>query len=245
MDLTIVGCSGSFPGPDSAASSYLVEAEGFRLLLDVGNGALGSLQRYADLGSIDAVCLSHLHGDHCIDMCSFNVWRGHHPSRRFANIPVYGPAGTVERLQRASAETTLSFTDNFDFVTLAPGTIEIGPITVTTEHMNHPVETFGFRLEHGGRAIAYSADTGQTDSLMRLASGADILLCEASFMTRPDLPDGLHLTGAQAGEYAAKAEVGQLVLTHLVPWNSSDEVRGEAASRYAGTLSLATPGLVL
>jgi ribonuclease BN (tRNA processing enzyme) len=245
MDLTIVGCSGSFPGPDSAASSYLVEAEGFRLLLDVGNGALGSLQRYTDIGSIDAVCLSHLHGDHCIDMCSYNVFRGHHPTRRFPRIPVYGPAGTAERLQRASAETSISMTDNFDFVTLAEGTVEIGPITVTAEHMNHPVETFGFRLEHGGRAIAYSADTGQTDSLARLASGADILLCEASFLTGPDLPAGLHLTGAQAGEYAARSDVGELVLTHLVPWNSRDQVRDEAAAQYAGTLSLATPGRVL
>jgi ribonuclease BN (tRNA processing enzyme) len=245
MDLTIVGCSGSFPGPESAASSYLVEADGFRLLLDVGNGSLGSLQRYVDPGSIEAVCLSHLHTDHCIDMCSFSVYRGHHPSRRFPRIPVYGPAGTSERLQRASAETSLSMTDSFDFVTLTPGSREIGPITVTTEHMSHPVETFGFRLGHGGRVITYSADTGPTDSLAGLASGADILLCEASFVTRPDLPDGLHLTGAQAGEYAARADVGELVLTHLVPWNSLELVREEAAASYPGTLSLATPGRVL
>jgi ribonuclease BN (tRNA processing enzyme) len=244
MDLTIVGCSGSFPGPDSAASSYLVQADGFRLLLDVGNGALGSLQQYADLGSIDAVCLSHLHGDHCIDMCSFSVYRGHHPSRQFPRIPVYGPAGTADRLQRASAEAT-SMTDSFDFVTLTPGTIEIGPVTVTTEHMNHPVETFGFRLGHSGRVIAYSADTGQTENLVRLASGADILLCEASFVTRPGLPQGLHLTGAQAADHAARAGVGELVLTHLVPWNSLEQVRDEAATGFAGTLSLATPGRVL
>jgi ribonuclease BN (tRNA processing enzyme) len=76
--LTIVGCSGSFPGPDSPASSYLVEAEGFRLLIDLGSGALGALQRYASLYEIDAVCVSHLHADHCLDLCDFSV------ARRFA-----------------------------------------------------------------------------------------------------------------------------------------------------------------
>ena len=64
MDLTIVGCSGSFPGPDSAASCYLIEADGFRLVVDLGNGERGPLHRYAALDRIDAVCISHLHADH-------------------------------------------------------------------------------------------------------------------------------------------------------------------------------------
>ena len=73
MRLTVVGCSGSFPGPDSAASCYLVEADGFRVLLDLGNGALGPLQRYADIYAVDAVLVSHLHSDHFIDLCSYYV----------------------------------------------------------------------------------------------------------------------------------------------------------------------------
>ena len=47
MRLTVVGCAGSFPGPDSAASCYLLEADGFRLVVDFGNGALGALQKHA------------------------------------------------------------------------------------------------------------------------------------------------------------------------------------------------------
>src|SRR5208282_3547505 len=90
--------------------------------------------------------------------------------------------------------------------------------------MNHPVETFGFRLEHAGRSLAYSADTGQTGALVELARDAEVLLCEASFAPADDaaaaaLPEGLHLTARQAGQHAARAGVGQLVLTHLVPWN--------------------------
>jgi ribonuclease BN (tRNA processing enzyme) len=116
---------------------------------------------------------------------------------------------------------------------------------VTAEHMNHPVETFGFRLAQGGRAIAYSADTGPTDQLVGLAGEADVLLCEASFVDGPGLPPDLHLTARQAGEHAGRAGVGRLVLTHLVPWNSLDVSRAEAASSFPGPLSLAVPGSVL
>src|SRR5712691_9314386 len=79
MRLTVIGCAGSFPGPDSPASCYLVEADGFRLLLDLGNGALGGLQRHAGLFDIDAICLSHLHGDHCLDMAAYWVARTYAP----------------------------------------------------------------------------------------------------------------------------------------------------------------------
>ena len=246
MDLTIVGCSGSFPGPDSAASCYLVTAEGFRLLIDLGNGAFGPLQRFADPEQIDAVLISHLHADHCLDMCSYQVFRKFYPAGALPPIPVFGPAGTADRLHRAAgADGGHPVSEAFDFVTLAPGTFEIGPLTVTAGHMNHPVETFGFRLEHAGRVIAYSADTGPTDRLVSLAAGADVLLCEASFTEGQGLPPDLHLTPRQAGEHAARAAAGQLVLTHLMPWNSRERAQAEAATSYQGALSLAAPGQVL
>ncbi|MDT4924242.1 MAG: hypothetical protein QOG01_1955, partial [Pseudonocardiales bacterium] len=68
MKVTVLGCSGSVPGPDSAASGYLIEAEGYRLLLDLGHGAFGALQRYVQPTDVDAIVISHLHPDHCIDL---------------------------------------------------------------------------------------------------------------------------------------------------------------------------------
>ena len=98
MRLTVVGCSGSFPGPDSAASCYLLEADGFRLVVDMGNGSLGALQRFAPLFGIDAVLLSHLHADHCVDLYSYSVARAYAPAGPQPPIPVYGPAGTSMRI---------------------------------------------------------------------------------------------------------------------------------------------------
>jgi ribonuclease BN (tRNA processing enzyme) len=102
MKLTIVGCSGSYPGPDSAASCYLLEepyqGRTFRIVLDMGNGALGALQRYGDINDIDAILITHLHGDHCLDLCSYYVARRYHPDGPLAPVPVYGPEGAAERM---------------------------------------------------------------------------------------------------------------------------------------------------
>jgi ribonuclease BN (tRNA processing enzyme) len=245
MRLTVIGCSGSFPGPDSPASCYLLEAEGFRLVMDMGNGGLGVLQRYAELFGIDAICLSHLHGDHCIDLSSYWVARQYAPSGTQPPIPVYGPRGTAERMAGFSGEDVASIRARFELHDLEPQTLQIGPFRITTERMNHPVETFGFRVEQGGRTLAYSADTGVTDALVRLAADADLLLSEASFMDIDGNPPNLHLTARQAGEYATRAGVGQLVLTHLVPWYDRKRSLAEAAESYCGPLSAATSGLVL
>jgi ribonuclease BN (tRNA processing enzyme) len=246
MRLTVIGCSGSFPGPDSPSSCYLLEAEGFRLVIDMGNGALGVLQRYAELFSIDAICVSHLHADHCIDVGSYWIARQFAPDGPKPAIPVYGPPGTAARIRPVlGPSATEPQNSPFAFRDLAVGKREIGPFLVATDHMNHPLETFGFRVEHAGGRLAYSADTGECEALVRLAEGADVLLCEASYLEGPGNLPNIHLTARQAGEHAARAGVGQLILTHLVPWNDRERSRAEAAQTYHGPLSLATSGMVL
>jgi ribonuclease BN (tRNA processing enzyme) len=245
MRLTVIGCSGSFPGPDSPASCYLLEAEGFRLVIDMGNGALGVLQRHAELFGIDAICVSHLHADHCTDLSSYWVARQYAPGGPKSPIPVYGPRGTGERIADLGGEDVASVRARFEVRDLDPQFLEIGPFRVTTERMNHPVETFGFRVEHAGCKLAYSADTGATDALVRLAEGVNVLLCEASFLDSETNPPDLHLTGRQAGEYATRADAGRLVLTHLVPWYEPEWLLEETVGTYRGPLSAATSGLVL
>lgn len=242
MQVTVVGWAGSFPSSASPASCYLIDADGFRLVLDLGNGAFGALQQYTALTDVDAVCISHLHADHCIDMLSYCVFQNYHPGGPRARVPVYGPAGTADRLEQALGSASGSIAQAFDVRTLTPGTVEIGPLTITTGRMRHPVETFGFRVEHGGRVLAYSADTGPCDELVALARGADVLLAEASFTDGPDLPPDLHLTAREAGEHAAAARVGELVLTHLVAWNDPATSLEQAAAAYNGPIRLASSG---
>lgn len=247
MRLTVIGCSGSFPRPDSPASCYLVEADGFSMLLDMGNGAVGALQRHHAFLDIDAICISHLHPDHCLDMCVYWIARTFAPRGRQPRIPVYGPAGIAEHLSQAyGLDPEPGMSETFDFRILSSTTFEIGPFKISAASMNHPVETFGFRIEHEGRVIAYSGDTAETPALVELARGADLFLCEASFLDQPNLPlAAMHLMARQAAEYAIEADVGTLVLTHLLPWNDPALSLSEAKGcGFRGNIELAHPGAV-
>ncbi|MDT3399645.1 MBL fold metallo-hydrolase [Streptomyces sp. B1866] len=249
MKLTVVGCSGSFPSADSPCSSYLVEADGFRLLLDMGNGSLGELQRHCGLYDLDAVILSHLHPDHWIDMCGYFVARYYrYEGGRADALPVYGPEDTERRLVAAYDDVPddKCMREVFDFRTLTPatGTFTVGPFTVRAAQVCHPVEAYGFRIEYGGRSLVYSGDTGACEALHELAVGADLFLCEAAFTHgKEDIP-GLHLNGREAGEHARRADVGRLVLTHIPPWTDSHVNQRDAREVFPGPVELARAGAV-
>jgi len=250
MRLTVVGCAGSFPGPDSPASCYLVEAEDdartWRLLLDLGNGALGPLQRLLDPRHLDAVLLSHLHPDHCLDLCGLFVLLRHHPQGPpSTKLPVFGPAGTLDRLCLAyggpDGEPDLGVV--FDVREWDDGqAVRLGPVLITPFRVEHPVETYGLRLEHAGRALAYTGDTDTCPALLGLARGADLFLAEASFQEGRDITRGVHLTGLRAGQVATAAGARRLVLTHVPVWTDPDVVLAEARSAFAGPVDLASPG---
>jgi ribonuclease BN (tRNA processing enzyme) len=243
MRLTVLGCAGSFPGPESACSAYLVEAQGFRLLIDFGAGSLSALQRYADMNTIDAIMLTHLHCDHMLDACNYVVVRRYDPSGPRSPVPVYAPLGAAERIAAAYSPEAEPVDDVYTFFRLEPGTFPIGPFMVTVDRVNHPIETYGVRVEQGGRVLAYSSDTAPCESLLRLAQGADLFLCEASYLDGMENPPDLHLTGGEAGEAATKADVARLLLTHLVPaWGSEASTVEAACAAYAGPVEVVRPG---
>lgn len=245
VELTIIGCSGSASGPDNPASCYLVHHEGFNLVLDLGPGGFGGLWGHLDLRAVDAIALSHLHPDHCLDLCAFNVAALYSPTAPWGRIPVYGPAYTSQRMTHAYvAGVGEDPAWAVDFVTWQPSQ-RIGPFTVTVVPAPHSTEAWSVRLEAGGRSLVYSGDTGPSAGLIELARGADLLLAEAAFMHADDLPLYLHLSGRQAAEHATAADVRTLVITHVPPWHDVGEVYAEARPHFDGELVLARPGLTL
>jgi ribonuclease BN (tRNA processing enzyme) len=242
MKLTILGCAGTYPSAQSGCSSYLVEHEGYRLLVDAGNGAVGALQRHVGLFDVDAVVLSHLHADHCLDLVAYAYARVFDPSGCPPALPVLGPAGSEARLLRAFEPEADKLTSCYAFSDLEQGTYELGPFSLTTARVNHPVECYGLRLSADGHTLTYSADTGESDDLVRLAKGSDTFLCEASWLEGYDNPPGVHLTGRQAGEHAARADVGSLLLTHLVAWGSPERCLAESQERFTGSTTVVRAG---
>lgn len=246
MKLTIVGCAGSYPGPESPASCYLVqdEFEGrtWSILLDMGNGALGALHRYVDPLAIDAVFLSHLHADHCIDMTSYYVLRKYHPTGAQPTLPVWGPRGTGRRIAKAYDLPKDGMTEEFEFRRYT-GPVTVGPFTVEPREVEHPVTAYGMRITVGDKVLAYTGDSGVTPVLTEIAAGADLLLAEASFLEGADNPPALHLTGLEAATLAYEADVQRLVLTHMPAWHDHEKIIADAHSGpYQGPIHVAEAG---
>lgn len=265
LTLTVIGCSGSLPGPQSPASCYLVsaEAEGrtWRILLDLGSGAFGALQRHLDddaIDTLDAVVLTHLHPDHCLDTTALAVHRVHHPRRHAPGavtlplLPLFGPPGTAGRLARAyGVESAESLEHVYDIREHADGEpVEVGPFRITPILLRHAVPNYGLRVEvigAGGRAavLAYTGDTDVCPSLTPLLTGADLALMECAFFDGRDETRGVHLTGSRAARAAVEAGgVRRLMLTHLPPWTDPETCRAQAAEHWTGDVEIATPGAV-
>jgi ribonuclease BN (tRNA processing enzyme) len=255
MRLIVLGCSGSGPGPASPASGYLVEAGDARLVMDLGNGTLSALQRHLDPWELDGVLFSHLHPDHCSDFSSLVVHRRYHPHPPFdataRPLPVYAPAEAPDRLAAgyapsAAERAATDLTDVFTFHPLADGgSAVVAGVTLRSARVDHLCETYGLRVEQGGRSLVYSGDTGPCDGLVQLARGADVLLCEATWphVTEDwdEPPPGVHLSGRQAGEHATAAGVGRLLITHVPVWFDGQKLLAEAKATFDGPVELVAP----
>lgn len=252
-ELVIVGCSGSGPGPGSAASAYLVrETVGGRtttLLLDLGSGAFGPLQGLVDPREVDAILLSHLHADHCLDLVAWDVAATYSGQTPWPPVATYAPAGVRDRIARAAEVDDPRDADlgrSFAFRTIrADSRLTIGCFTVTFARVAHPVESYAIRIEGPSGAMVYSGDTGPTTALDELARGARVLLAEATFPDRPGLPADLHLSGRLAGESAAAAGVETLVVTHVPAWEDPIARIREAEESFGGRIVQAEAGLVV
>jgi ribonuclease BN (tRNA processing enzyme) len=247
MLLTVLGCSGSVPGPESPASGYLLQAGETSVLLDLGNGTFGALQRYLDPFTLDGLILSHLHPDHCADVSALTVYRRYHPNPpQWDALPLYGPPEAAERLVAAYAPSAEErdrgeLSDVYNFRSYGAGA-QIGPLEVRAAPVEHSCQAYALRVSHAGRALVYSGDTGPCAQLVELATGADVLLAEASWPDRPDNPPGIHLSGTDAGEVASAAGVSRLLITHVPPWTDPGQVLAEAEAAFDGPTELVRPG---
>ena len=252
MRIHVIGCSGSFAGPRSAASSYLLEHEDeagriWRVLIDLGSGAFGPLQRVIDPAQLDAVVFSHLHPDHFLDLTGLEVFWAYHERTDLPQLPIHAPASLPQRLAAVMCREG-DVPDGVDTVPFAYHSIsdrhvfEVGPLRFETRLVLHPVEAYGFRVTCGDEVFVYSGDTDSCRALDELAAGADLFLCEAGYIEgRDDRFTGVHLTGRRAGECAARAGVKVLALTHIPAWTEPQQALDEARAVHDGEIRVVCP----
>jgi ribonuclease BN (tRNA processing enzyme) len=238
--VTVFGGAGAWPSAGQACSGYLVEHDGFRLLMDPGYAVTPLL----DPGSVDAVFVSHGHPDHCADlnpMLRARVLADSPP----APLPVFTLPGAVDPVLALDGRRMMA--GACTVVPVLPGdTFAIGPFTATTALLPHHVPNVGIRLSGPRSSLAYTGDTGPSDGIVPLARGVDLLIAEATYPEDVPAEDAPYLSSArQAGGYAEAAGAGALLLTHLWPGTEPGRALTSAAVSYAGPTSVARPGLVL
>jgi ribonuclease BN (tRNA processing enzyme) len=241
LELTVLGCAGSHPGPGRLCSGYLVRSGRTTILLDAGNGSTANLQRLVPLQALDAVVISHRHVDHCIDLIGMYYALRFDPST-VGRIPLYAAPevhGTLTGL--LSSDSQMPFDEVFRHTEVGAGDeVLVGDLALRFAHSVHVAPTVSVRVEVDGTSLVYSGDSAGGPDLVRIASGADLFLCEATWAGDADLyPEGVHLTARQAAEVAAEADVGRLVLTHIAGGTDREQVLREAREVFDGSVELA------
>ena len=211
MELTIVGCSGSVSGPESPASCYLVRApyEGrtFSLVLDLGPGSFGASVPLPGPGELDAIALSHLHPDHCLDL--YRLLRRRHATPPTAPWPLDRSTARPTRRDGCGARTTYPAPNpspapgspaRFDFADWQP-TQQIGPFEVTTTSRRPSrggVRAAGRRHRPGGGSLVFSGDTGPNAGPGRARPGTPTCCwSRRRSWTPPTTRPGMHLNGRE------------------------------------------------
>ena len=242
MRLTVLGGCGAWPDAGQACSGFLVEQDGFRLLLEAGYATLPRLLGLVSAAQVDAVFISHGHPDHCADLNPLLRARalGGAP---LPPLPVYAPPGALDAVLALDRPGMLA--GAYTVTEFRPGDpLAIGPFRAATMALPHWLPNAGLRLAAAGRVLAYTGDSGGLE-IAGLAEGADLLLAEATYVGEVPPDDWPFLSCArQAGQHAAQAGAARLMLTHLWPGTDPAAARAAAAASYGGEISVATAGLV-
>ncbi|MEU7759804.1 MULTISPECIES: MBL fold metallo-hydrolase [Micromonospora] len=244
MRTTVLGGLGAYPTAHQACAGFLVEHDGFRLLIDPGYATLQPLLALTRAEHVDAVYVSHGHPDHCADLQPLIRARVL-ANRSGPPLPVYAPTGSLAGLLAIDEPGLLE--PGYRLTGFTPGeTLRLGPYEVRTFALPHWLPNAGARFSAAGLVLAYTGDTGPSPALVELARDADLLIAEATYPDDiPQRHEGNLSSAVEVGRYAAEAGVRRLLLTHLWPGTEPREALAAVRRGFAGPVEVAAPGLTV
>jgi ribonuclease BN (tRNA processing enzyme) len=265
---TVLGCSASRNSTHQDAfgndlpwfgSSYLLESDTAKVLLDAGNGSMSALTARRLPGgvpSLDAIVITHEHADHFADLYSVWVAMTRHISKHGGSkIPLFAPEAVFEAAlkdleKKLPAPLELAFECHVIPLSNDPAdlpTFQVGDLIFTSAETIHPVKTVAVEVEHepSGAVLLYSSDTGPGFDARVFPHSPHVFLCEATSID-PETPHFGHLSGRQAGEMATEIGAKILYLTHMHPFYEEEDrqaVKERAAEVFSGPILIAEPFL--
>ena len=218
LRVTFIGSGSAFADGGRSHACIHVTAPGVSLLLDCGGSSLPAIRREVDAEAIDAIAVSHLHGDHFGGIPYLLIEQ--HFAGRTAPLLIGGPRALGDRLRALESSlypdffrrTKLGFP--IDEIVLGANETEFGGALVSALPVKHVAESdpHGLRVRVGDKVIAYSGDASWSDDLARVAKGADLFICDATFFDRDD-PS--HISYRTLMSHRDALDCKRIVLTHL------------------------------
>jgi ribonuclease BN (tRNA processing enzyme) len=220
ITIRVLGCGDAFGSGGRMQSSFFVASATSRFLIDCGATSLVAMNRHGlDPTTIDAVLLSHLHGDHFGGL-PFLLLQAQYVGRRTRPLVVAGPAGTEGRVLDAlevlfPGSSKLAWRFPLSFIELRPEDDQkIGDLAIRAYPVEHPsgAPSLALRVRVGDRIIAYTGDTRWTETLLAVARDADIFLAECYSY---DQNASYHLNYRTLFARRPALRSKRLVLTHM------------------------------
>ena len=218
IKIRFLGTGNAFADGGRSHACIHLEATGASLLLDCGGSSLPAIKRALDPKTIQAIAISHLHGDHFGGVPYFLMEQ--YFSGRTAPLSIGGPRELQQRATRAGEALYKDFFGKItidyglSFVTLKETPVSLGGAEVSALPVKHIAESdpHGLRVKIDGKLIAYSGDARFSDELVAVAKGADLFICESTNFERSD---PAHLSYKELIANRAKLDCGRIILTHL------------------------------
>lgn len=221
MILKVLGTVSPHCYKDKNCPGYLVTTNDTKILLDCGNGITRNLKYPEDLDNL-IIIISHLHRDHYSDIFSiaYDSYVYHNLNLLPNKIKVYIPKQTTsDELYDYQLLTNLGKEHYLEIITYTQeDTIITNESFISFSPNPHSIPSYSIKIQNNNQTLVYSGDTGYIgNTLEKFAAGANLLICESTFLKSQQKKQDYHLYAHEAATIAKKANVEKLLLTHFWP----------------------------
>lgn len=239
MRFSVLGCYSPFAPYKGACNGYLLENNNIKIMIDIGNGSFANLQKFINYKELDALIITHFHGDHYSD---FEMLRkafslANDSGERKNPLIVFAP-GEDPNFAKIAA-----YTDLFALIPIEESLEKdqrFGDMVVRFFKTDHTIPCYGVKAKKGRKKISYTSDTAFSENVAQEVMNSDYLFAEASLLEKDkERTINGHMTAKEAGQLGEIARVKKLVLTHLNPEYNLNLLKREAEITFEGKVETA------